>query len=328
MERLDVLYAINNKYIDIMLASILSLLENGNVNNLRIHIITSDFTKDDYDKINLFLESFNIEYYFYDIKKFAIEKYHIPNWKESQIPNARLFFQSILGSRLANITNLLYLDADTLVVNSLVGLNNYSSNTINAVRELEINKHCERLKLLNNYYNSGVLYINTSNWCNYGYEEKLIKFIQENKIPLIFPDQDILNFGLKNSIATLPNNYNLVAINNMFKSLGDYLYYGNPMIVGSTKEIKEVKKNPVIIHGTGIFDISPFSYNKLNPYNDIFREYLDRINSNFTYKELESIQKFLANNPNLFKMLYIMQSYLPYWTQEKVRKLAVKVTKR
>ena len=51
MERLDVLYTINNKYIDVMLAAILSLIENGNVNNLRLHIITSDFTKDDYYKI-------------------------------------------------------------------------------------------------------------------------------------------------------------------------------------------------------------------------------------------------------------------------------------
>ena len=50
MERLDVLYTVNNKYVDVMLASILSLIENGKV-NIRLHIITSDFTKEDYYKI-------------------------------------------------------------------------------------------------------------------------------------------------------------------------------------------------------------------------------------------------------------------------------------
>ena len=85
MERLDVLYTVNNKYIDVMLASILSLIENGNVNNIRLYIITSDFTKDDYHKIEAFLIKFNLEFYFYDIKEFNIEKYHLPKWRNTDI---------------------------------------------------------------------------------------------------------------------------------------------------------------------------------------------------------------------------------------------------
>ena len=91
MERLDVLYTVNNKYVDVMLASILSLIENGKV-NIRLHIITSDLTKEDYYKIANILNKFNIEYYFYNFNKFDIEKYHMPKWRNTDVANARLFF--------------------------------------------------------------------------------------------------------------------------------------------------------------------------------------------------------------------------------------------
>ena len=48
MEYFDILYSVDNRYIDIMLSSIYSLLCNGKLENLRIHIITSNFSKEDY----------------------------------------------------------------------------------------------------------------------------------------------------------------------------------------------------------------------------------------------------------------------------------------
>ena len=50
------------------LGSILSLIKNGNIENLRIHIIISNFELDDYHKIEKVLNKYNCEYYFYDIK--------------------------------------------------------------------------------------------------------------------------------------------------------------------------------------------------------------------------------------------------------------------
>ena len=45
MNKLDVLYSSDNRYIDIMLASIISLIENSEIDNLNIHIISYNFKK-------------------------------------------------------------------------------------------------------------------------------------------------------------------------------------------------------------------------------------------------------------------------------------------
>ena len=114
MKKLDVLYTIDNKYVDMCLGSILSLIKNGNIENLRIHIIISNFELDDYHKIEKVLNKYNCEYYFYDIKSFDIEKFCIPKWRGTQIANARLFWEDILESNLSSIENLLYLDSTLL----------------------------------------------------------------------------------------------------------------------------------------------------------------------------------------------------------------------
>ena len=72
----------------------------------------------------------NVELYFYDIATFDIEKYGISNWRGTQIANARLFYQNILGASVSEMDNLLYLDSDTIVVSDLNDLEEYSIHSI------------------------------------------------------------------------------------------------------------------------------------------------------------------------------------------------------
>lgn len=330
MDILDVLYTINSGYIDIMLGSIYSLVLNSGIPKIRLHIIVSDFSFEDYKKVETALANFpNIEYYFYDLNSFDIEKFQIPNWRGSQIANARLFFQRImLDSTLSSISNLLYLDADTLVVSSLEGLEDYQDFTINAVRENGPKDNSRRLNLKGNYYNSGVIFYNIANWLDQGLEEKIVHFLENTTLPIVFPDQDILNVALKDEINPMPLSYNLTANNALFGPLGDALYFGNENIVGTFEEVQAAKKDAKILHCNGLFDIKPWSNNHLNPYNEIYMEYIRMANPDFKKTDLEGIQYVLSKFPHLTKMGVIISSYFPDKTQNYVRKLLTKVTKR
>lgn len=325
MDKLDVLYTVNNKYIDIMLASILSLIENGKV-NIRLHIITSDFTKEDYYKIVDFLNNLNIEFYFYDFNKFAIEKYHLPKWRNTEVANARLFFQSVMGYDLEKIENLLYLDADTLVVDSLSGLQDYNNNTINAVIESAQKSHFIKTNIYP-YYNSGVLYFNISKWINNNMEDKIIHYLENRTDTLIFPDQDTINYSLHKYITQLPLNYNFLAIERFLNSYFRKLFFDTYPRNIKTKEIENAMLNPIILHSTSLFEIKPWDSN-VHPDYELFTKYLNIVNPEFKSDELTIWQKFFAKNPTLLKVLIVGHSFIPKTIQPMARKLAVKVTKR
>ena len=53
----DILFTANKGYIDILLASIYSLLLNGELKNLRIHIISDGFDSYDYKRIEELITS-------------------------------------------------------------------------------------------------------------------------------------------------------------------------------------------------------------------------------------------------------------------------------
>jgi len=328
MEKLDILYTINPKCLEIMLASIYSLIINSGIRNLRIHIITEDFSLEDYKIIeNALIHFNNIEYYFYDLSSFDIRKFDIPDWRGSQVANARLFFASILASKLDNIANLLYLDADTLVTSSLSGLSTYQDNSVNAVKENVLKSSYKRLGDLRQYYNSGVLFFNVLKWLNQELEEKIKSFIRNNKRELIYPDQDIINCALQNEISSMPLEYNVTTTNALFGPIGDFLFFANPNRDGSFKETIVAKKNPKIIHASGLLTIKPWTKNTVNPFNEEWVKYLRMVNPNFQSSEIEEFKKILAFHPWLFKSLLIAQNYLPEEIQSVKRHFIKKLEK-
>lgn len=322
VQKLDVLYTVNSRYLDICLASILSLIKNGNIQNLKLHIITSDFTKEDYQKLDRILIHYNCEYYTYDVNKFDINKYNIPNWRGTQIANARLFFQEIIANNLSNMENLLYLDSDLIVVDSLDGLSKYAENVVNAAKDGCFKSYLEKMGGLSSYYNSGVLFFNTNMWTKENFQDKLIHFLENNKIEITYPDQDILNCALDGKISALPLEYNLSANACLFGSFGQKLYFNRDLNY-KNEEVIEAKKEPKILHSTGILSIKPWMENKINPYNDIFMKYILEVNPEFQKVELSKLKKVLSSYPNLFKMLVIIKAYMPEKMQDLARKLTL-----
>ena len=310
MSSLNVLYNTDNRFLDITMASMLSVLTNGGITKITFHIITSNFSKEDYLKLeSLYYKYPAIQIYYYDLEKSSILSYNINAWRGSQIANARLFFKSILGNRINDIGTLLYLDSDTIVCNALTDLENLKGVFMS--RDLGLmNYDKDALGITGNYYNSGVIYIDIPYWQENHCEEKLKKFITNNDVSkLTHPDQDIINIALNKDLQELPFIYNLPFYFTYFNDLEKRLFWHNNRSV-TYEEIKYLSITPIILHAYGAFGITPWTNNKVNPYNEEFRKYLYQVNQAFSLQELSLLKSIIGHNDYLFKSALILRGYI------------------
>ena len=61
----------------------------------------------------------------------------------------------------------------------------------------------------------------------------------------------------------------------------------------SPEEIAEAKKDPKILHSTGVLGIKPWQKNRINPFNDVFMKYIYEVNPEFTKEELSLLKRAL-----------------------------------
>lgn len=305
--KLNILYTINQKYIDIMLASIMSLYFNNSHNELSFHIITEGFSSSDYAHVESILKQIpNVDIHFYSLDNYDIEKYDIPSWRGSQIGNARLFFQDII--KLDDIKNLLYLDADTIVVNDLAGILSYES-AINATYDsISIPELKERN--LTEYFNSGVLFFNIDKWLNGDYLRTIIDYNQNNQKALVYPDQDLLNYALASKINKMPFRYNMgpYAMATKF-NYNKHFYDGRSRLLDFSA-IKEDIEDPVILHSYGAYSSKPWMDNKVNPFNEDFEYYMNFVNQEFTKEKLTGLKRLIYRNRNLYYFLLLSRGLL------------------
>ena len=307
----DILYATNKNYLTITLASILSLYENSalasNSKRLPIHLMIEGLTREDYELIDRVKELCpNADITLYPLDELDIEKFGLPQWRNTQVANARLFFQDVLEDRVEDMDKLLYLDSDTIVVDSLGELEQKEGDVLAVLDNMQ---RAQKLGI-SDYFNSGVLYIDVKSWLNKEYGEALKDFIRQNpNVKWQYPDQDVLNIALQGKIDKLPKTYNVppfsFAIEGSF--LEEYCQrYNIPLA-----EIIEARSNPKILHSTGLLSIKPWMINNVHPYNDIYRQYIDEVNPNYEYPFPQSIKGALAQHRNLFYTLFLLKMKMP-----------------
>lgn len=327
MEKLNVLYTSNQKFVDITLASIISLIENSHIPEINIHLITSGFSDADYQKIENIVSLYpNISISFYPLEDFDINRYQMPEWRGTQIANARLFFQEILKNNIHAIGNLLYLDSDTIVMDSLKELEQYNAGPIGAVKDQKKYSDIKKLEI-SNYYNSGVLYINTEEWIKNAMQDKLIETLERTNKKLLFPDQDLLNITLQENFITMPQEYNLGPISYLYGPLGEKLFFNEKIRQVGIPEVEHAKQKPRIIHSYGFANIKPWNYNTVNPYNEEFLKYLYLANPEFAKSNPEAMGRFFMERPNLLKLAFLIKTYTPTQLDIEVKRVFKKMEK-
>lgn len=173
-----------------------SIIANNNVE--KIYLIVED------DRID-FINYKNIE--FININKIPeIIKETSPNYNThySKMSYVRCYFTKLLKD-----DKILYIDADTLVVDNIEDLWNIDleDNVIAGVYESgEWNKHLNTYGLNDTYINSGVLLMDLKKIREERLDDSMIYLLNNNKYA--FPDQDVINLVCRNRIHHISNVYN------------------------------------------------------------------------------------------------------------------------
>lgn len=187
-----------------------------------------------------------------------------------------------LGEIFHNYNSILYLDSDTLVVDSIkdIFLTFLGSNYAGVVKDYlaEIRQYHKIISTCN-YFNSGVMFLNLELMRKNNLHIELMKtkenLIHKFKDKLSLMDQDALNICFANKVIYLPPAYNLMAYNNIMFT--DKI--GEIAKIENCSELKIIESflHPKIIH-----------YSTLKPWNDfrtlyfnIWHQYYELLNNEF-----------------------------------------------
>ncbi len=306
-EILNILFASNNEYSPFLGVSLFSLLKN-NINDfyqIKIVVLDDGINKENKEKITNIAKSFNTEINFFKTKNIenAIGEntyYMNKNGIKSMTTYARLFSASILP----NINKVLYIDSDSLILNSFKELweididNFYCAGVIDTLG-IDYVKNQIKIEKEYNYVNGGFLLINLKKWREDHIEEKFFKFLKKHNDKFIFHDQGIVNGVLKNKILYLHPKYNLlgnfqgISYNKAIKRAGYPNYYNK-------KIIEEAQNEPVFVHFCGGPLTKPWN-NKKHVYYKVYKEYSHQT----PFKEEINSKKEVSMLEHLIYKIYI-----------------------
>lgn len=295
MDKINIVFAIDNNFIEHLAVTIASILLNSNIEEeFDFHVLDGGITDDSKEKIAELksIKNFNIQYLKIEEEEFK----SCPLSMESHLSKAayyRFKLPSLLKSDKA-----LYLDCDILVKKSLKNLYNKNiENDYAAVIEDNLFSHglidelCRNLGV-EKYFNSGVMLLNLKKMRENNIEEKCFKLIHDHPEKIKYHDQCVLNYLFKNKATFIEKKYNL-----------QY----NPSIKGIYKEYKKQKKQCVILHFTS--EMKPWILETNHPCTFEYYYYLSK--TPFRQNLLQvMIKKKLLSVFSFIKKIYLTVKYL------------------
>lgn len=282
----------------------LSVCENNKKEKeIVFHAIVSKELKEENRRIlKMIVESYGREIHFYYIDANQFKNSSIQ--KQFQIPyvNLSTYYRLLIGSVLpANLDKVLYLDSDMIVCGSLTELWNTDLDgcVLSAAIEYLGDSvwHCNRLDcdFPLGYFNAGVLLVNMACWRENNIEQELLEYGERNAKALLFCDQDVLNYVLRNRRKEMPMKYNVV---------DSYLRETKHLYIKRSRwdEMFSAVKTPAIIHFTGeikpwhkdsnlFFDSIWLKYHRLSPWKSIPLAY----KQTFLKRQMPLLRRLLAH---------------------------------
>lgn len=192
------------KYVGITMTSILMHSDK----QVAFHIFGDEISEADLKKIKNIAEADDVYIAIYLIDKDVLQK--LPkNIKTNRHISIAAYFRIIAYAVLAETINyVLYMDCDILVKGKLDAFWNYTMNseiTALVVQDNSEEQNAQRVGTAR-YFNSGVMFVNLTEWKKNNFTERSLKMISEQDWP--FLDQDVLNVLLNNKIVFLNTEYN------------------------------------------------------------------------------------------------------------------------
>lgn len=300
---LNVVYSSDNNYAQHVGVSMLSLFENNReFKNINVYLIENDISAENKDKLLLICKEYTREIKFMNFNDFSSKlKLDIGN-SISINSYARLFLASVIEEKVEKV---LYLDCDSIIVNSLKELWNsdISEYYIAGVSDTVSKNTKEKINLSEHsaYINAGMLLINLKKWREDDIEKRFIEFIALFNGQVFHHDQGTINGVLYQNILLLHPKYNAMSTFFTMNRHDILTYYGLSDYYSESK-LNEAINNPVYVHFTPAFVNRPWIKGCKHPLASLYKKYLEMTPWKGTsfYKDnrklVEKMVAFLYNN--------------------------------
>lgn len=245
---MNVVYASDNNFADIMGVSMISLFENNReCDSISVYVLDDGIAGDNREKLLSVGEKYGREIIFIPVSEIKVPaSVQSERWSKSAF--IRLMMRRLLPD---NLDRILYLDCDVLVLDDLRPLYeiDLGSNTAAGARDC-VGKEYRRnigLEPYERYYNSGILLIQTEKWN----EDAFMRFFEASPA-MSYPDQDIINGVCGRNMAVLSLRYNCYTALFDF-SYNELMIYRRPSEYYTENEVREALSSPAIVHFTTSF---------------------------------------------------------------------------
>lgn len=271
---MNILYTITDDYAPQVSASIISVCENsGDAEGIRFFVLGRGIRQETTINLTAIAEAYGHELTVIplDDREEVFDDFDTTGW--NRIVLARLLIARFVPE---TISRILYLDGDTIVLDSLAelwGTEFDEGEILGAVTEPTVDR--KRLASLGldaaPYVNAGVLLIDLDAWREAKAETLILDYFEEHGSDLFANDQDAINGALEGRIRFLPPSYNwcnsyaFYPYRAIRKMMGDLPYY-------SESEFEEYAGNPAIVHFLG--EERPWREGNRHRYRNRYLEYL------------------------------------------------------
>ncbi|MGN0437287.1 MAG: glycosyltransferase family 8 protein [Lachnospiraceae bacterium] len=275
---MNILYILDNNYVPQVAAGICSVCENNKgVKDICFFIVSLHISKQNEEMLSSFVKGYEgngikRSTVFVEVENVAdLFDFTIDTKGWNPVVLIRLVLDRLLPE---SVHRVIYMDGDTIVRGNLESMWNTDMKecAIGAAIEPTCSKdRKEKLGLKKlPYYNAGIMLIDLDHWRANQTGKEILDFYRNNGGFLFANDQDAINGSQKGKIVTLSCTYNYHNTYDIYNyRIFKYCDYDVP----SKEEMKEIKKDPVIIHYLG--EERPWRLGNTHRFRDDYFKYLD-----------------------------------------------------
>ncbi len=221
-KEIPVVFAVDDNYAPFLSVALNSILKNVSVDYfLKVYVLNTGLSKANEEKIIELAEKYSsdVDVEYIDVTKRLdglAEKMHLRDYYTKAI-----YYRIFIPSLFPNYDKIIYVDCDIVLLEDISELFNVDlgDNIIGAVHEEAMSSYdCfgyyseEFLDVPRlDYFNSGLLVINTKEYKKQNVEKKFIDLMLEHKFE-VAPDQDYLNVVCKGKVKYLDIGWNKTPI--------------------------------------------------------------------------------------------------------------------
>ncbi|MBI0036996.1 hypothetical protein H3T61_01930 [Gilliamella sp. B14384H2] len=204
---LDILLCFDDNYALPAGVNIFSIVESNPLQQIHFHLFTHNLSDENRRKFS------GIKFDNIAITEYVInDEFKIDEQNTEQFPLSACV-RLIAPIILKNTTDkLLYVDSDTLCINSLADIDHIDLKEIIVAAIADVpymqQTQCAKYNVVpGTYFNSGVMLINISLWCEEEITDKTLRLLNSGE-KYQYPDQDVLNICVGQKRLILPRKFN------------------------------------------------------------------------------------------------------------------------